>query len=131
MVQEIKINDDYTLQFSDMTSSEYVECTCQLKDIKKEDFKTESEYKTAYKLNDIDFAKSIANKIFLVNGKKQDVESLPPYLFGAIKDLVNGYIYDINSKKAWDLKGGEKKLEEEQKKRSISKASKKKKENSK
>jgi len=127
MVQEIKIDDNLTIQFEDMTAKEYVELTLMDKP-DREDFANNNQYNNAKIKQNFDYLDAIANKIFKVNGEKYDTNKIKPYQVKSIYSLINGYVLDVNAKKVWDLKGGETKQEEKIEKENILKASQNKKE---
>lgn len=112
MVQEIKIDDNLTIQFEDMSGAEYFELTNSIDRLNREDFTNDKDYIKATKSNDFKFIHSIASKIFKINNKQYDINNIRPYIINIISDLVAGYVSDVNAKKVWDLKGGAKKQEE-------------------
>ena len=126
MVQKIKIDDNFELEFEDMSAFEYAEITNSFQ-VVREDFDSEEDFKKAMLNSDRNFVIGIAEKLFNINGTPVSMTTIKPYQFAILADLVKGYISDVNSKKQWDMRGWAKKQGGKEEKENTSKPSIKKK----
>ena len=70
MVDEIKINDDFVIQFEDISAIEYIDIVTEIEDIKPEMFSSEKEYKKQLIKNDLTLVENLYKKLFKVNNEE-------------------------------------------------------------